>query len=82
VMLLFSVKNLKDYQERAETCQQMADVAAKPTSRDTLLYLARCWRRLATQEEAKLQVPGSERAAAPSDHFGGKDDGNSSGAAG
>jgi hypothetical protein len=53
-MAFFSAMNLRDYQERASSCQRKAEAASSPAARETLLYLAARWRMLAEQEEGKL----------------------------
>ena len=44
---------------RAKACEELAETATNPTTRETLLYLARRWRDLADADEAK-----DERGAA------------------
>jgi len=46
-------KTPQDYIDRATNCEQLADAATSPETRETLLYLASRWRALADEEEAK-----------------------------
>jgi hypothetical protein len=45
----------QDYRDRANECEQRADSAAGPETREILLYLAKRWRDLAAEDEAKEQ---------------------------
>ena len=38
---------------RAKACEELAETATNPETRETLLYLAKRWRDLADEDEAK-----------------------------
>ena len=40
---------------RAKACEELAETATNPETRETLLYLAMRWRTLADEDEAKVQ---------------------------
>ena len=52
-MLVPTPKTPQDYIDRATACEQLADAAKLPETRETMLYLASRWRALADEEEAK-----------------------------
>jgi hypothetical protein len=43
----------QDYRDRAIECERQAEVATGPETREILLYLAKRWRDLAAEDEAK-----------------------------
>ena len=50
-----SPKAPQDYRDRANEREGQADSAAGPETREILLYLAKRWRDLAAEDEAKEQ---------------------------
>jgi hypothetical protein len=47
----------QDFRDRAAECERLASEAGNPRVRETLLYVAATWRRLAKEDEAAL-TPG------------------------
>jgi hypothetical protein len=45
------------YRDRANACQQMADAAMSPETRENMLHLTARWRAMADEEEAKQSPP-------------------------
>ena len=50
-----SPKTPQDYRDCANECERQADSATNPETREILLYLAKRWRDLAAEDEAKEQ---------------------------
>ena len=50
-----SQRTPQDYRERANACERQAESATHPATREILLYLAKRWRDLAAEDEAKEQ---------------------------
>ena len=58
----YSPRTPQDYHDRANACEQQAEAASNPETREILLYLAKRWRDLATEDEAKEQTRTQRRS--------------------
>lgn len=45
----------QDFRERAAECERLAELASRPETRETLLYVASRWLALAEEDEARLR---------------------------
>ena len=60
-------KSAEECRERDEECERLALTASTAHTRETMLWMANCWRKLAAEDEAKEQskAPQANRAAPP-----------------
>lgn len=45
----------QDFRDRAAECERLAEQFANPAVRETMLHVAATWRRLADEDEARMQ---------------------------
>lgn len=61
-----TLKTPQDFRERAIECERLAAAALEPHARETLLYVAAQWRRMAEEDEARMEPNNRTGIVAPS----------------